>query len=112
VRQREIDMKFAERRLMIEKGLPIPADCKPPDTPEERTRRGIMKVCVAVGIAVAYLLLNFVPTSLVADVADAQAWALGLGPLIGAWGLGQILSARFAPRADETREKTPGGSTT
>jgi hypothetical protein len=106
VRQQELQLKFAERRLMIEKGLAPPEEpAKRPATRPELLRRGVLMLCVAAGIGAAAVLLNFVPAARVPEVFDAQAWGLGLAPIIGALGLGHIVAARFALTGGEGEER-------
>ena len=78
VKQVEMQLKYAERRLMIEKGLQLD-ECvpkpKPPLTRQDYLRRGILMTCLGVGLLLGYVLLNYVRVD---GRVEAQAWCLGL----------------------------------
>jgi hypothetical protein len=109
VKQQELQLKFAERRLMIEKGLPVPEDVAPPRrSPIRRDylRRGILGVCLGAGLLLAYALLRLQPVD---GGAEARAWCLGLGPLALLFGIGNLIYHPFAPIAHEPGSKREPG---
>ena len=87
VKQTEMQLKYAERRLMIEKGLPV-HECvtkpKLPLTRQDYLRRGMQMTRLGVGLLLAYGFLNL---ESVGGTADARAWCLGLGPVLLLFGI-------------------------
>lgn len=105
VKQHEQQLKYDERRLRIEKGLDVPLEQKKPLTPDDYLLRGTMLVCLGIGCAIAYFTLRLATVS---EARDAQAWALGLGPILGLFGLGHLVYYRLsANRRSETRGNRP-----
>lgn len=108
VRQHELELRFAERRLMIEKGMDVcggAVGSKPPLTKEDYLRRGIMSACVGVGFLLAYGLLGMTP---VGGGAEARAWCLGLGPLLTFFGIGNLIYRRYMTEAPpQGRQELP-----
>jgi hypothetical protein len=92
VKQHEQQLKFDERRLRIEMGLEVPPEQKKPLTPDDYLRRGTMLLCLGIGCAIAYFALRF---ATVAEARDAQAWALGLSPVLGLFGVGHLVYYRL-----------------
>ena len=109
VKQQELQLKYAERRLMIEKGLPVHEDVVKPKLPltrQDHLRRGILGLCIGVGLLLAYVLLKLQP---VEGGAEARAWCLGLGPLALLFGIGNLIYHPFAPAAHEPDSKPEPG---
>jgi hypothetical protein len=101
-----MDLKFAERRLMIEKGLPVPEDVAKPKTRLDYLRSGLVLTSLGIGAAVAYFLLALEP---VEGTSEARAWCLGLAPLLVMLGAGNLVYQRFLPDATRAeRTNTPG----
>lgn len=109
VKQQELQLKYAERRLMIEKGLPV-EDCvvprKVPLSRRDHLRRGILATCAGVGLLLASAFLTL---EAVDGTADARAWCLGLGPILLLFGVGHLIYQRFAPVAHEPGSKPEPG---
>ena len=56
VKQQELQLKYAERRLMIEKGLPVQDEApKPPLVRLDYLRRGIVSCCLGLGLLLGYV---------------------------------------------------------
>jgi hypothetical protein len=113
VKQQELQLKYAERRLLIEKGLPVPAEeqrepwirMKTPKSRRDFLRRGLVATCFGVGLALTYVGLAV--TRVAADgVSDAQAWAIGLAPLFLLFGVANLIYQRYVPEeVQEVSEK-------
>jgi hypothetical protein len=103
VRQRELDLKYAERRLMIEKGLPVQEEVAKPKTRLDYLRNGLVLTALGIGAAVAYFLLGL---EAVEGTSEARAWCLGMAPLLFMVGMGNLIYQRFlpdSPRHSESR---------
>jgi hypothetical protein len=96
VRQREAELKAEERRLRIEKGLPVLDEQSELKTRRYYLRRGLIAVCLGVGLALAYWGLAVSKVS-VDGTSDAQAWAIGLAPLFLLYGVANLIYQRYAP---------------
>jgi len=79
-------MKYRERELMIEKGLTPPPMTpeKPPLTPEDCLRRGIIMVFLGVGLGIGYFILlrSWGPPAWLCGVGAAIVGLLGVGHLV------------------------------
>jgi hypothetical protein len=83
------ELKHAERRQLIEQGLtPPPEPGKPPTVPEDYLRRGIFGLGIGLAMAITYFTLQ---AATIESAADAQAWCLGLAPLVTLIGLGNLI---------------------
>jgi Flp pilus assembly protein TadB len=94
VKQREMDLKYAERRLMIEKGLAVQEEAQKPKTRLDYLRGGLVFTSLGIGAAVAYILLGLEP---IGGSAEARAWCLGLAPFLIMFGVGNLVYQRFLP---------------
>jgi len=102
VKQVEMQLKYAERKLRIEKGLPVPdeEDREPwlttPKVRRDFLRRGLVATCLGLALALAYVGLAV--TRVPADGrVDAQAWAIGLAPLFLLYGVANLIYQRYVP---------------
>ncbi|HET9385869.1 MAG TPA: hypothetical protein VFO67_12030 [Gemmatimonadales bacterium] len=102
VKQHEMDLKYTERRLMIEKGLPVQEDVEKPKTRLDYLRSGLVLTSLGVGGAVAYFLLALEP---VEGTSEARAWCLGLAPLLVMLGVSNLIYQRFLPDATGAERK-------
>jgi hypothetical protein len=95
VKQHEQQLRFEERRLMIEKGMDPPAEPQP--KPADYLRRGIILVCLGIGLAIGYSVI---------DMPDKEAEAfLGLlGPVLGLVGAGYVLYYLLTPKGRKSEE--------
>ena len=108
VKQQELQLKYAERRLRIEKGLDVPVDVESkPWTRRDYLRHGLVGASVGVGLALAYAGLALVN---VEGSAEAQAWAIGLAPLVFLYGVANLIYQRYVPEtplaSDRAVERT------
>ena len=82
-------LRHEERRLMIEKGLPLPPDQdaeKKLVTPEDCLRRGVIMFFLGIGLGLAALVVHS------ALPAAPPAWLLGVGAaIVGLLGLGYLV---------------------
>jgi hypothetical protein len=95
VKQREAELKAEERRLRIEKGLPVVDEQPAPKVRRDYLRRGLVATCLGIGLALAYVGLNV--TSTVDGSSEAQAWAIGLAPLFFLYGVANLIYQRYVP---------------
>jgi hypothetical protein len=102
VKQREAELRAEERRLRIEKGLPVRDEESEPKTQRYYLRRGLLATCFGIGLALTYVGLAVSRTS-VDGTADAQAWAIGLAPLFLLFGVANLIYQRYAPEVSEPR---------
>ena len=98
VKQRELELAAEERRLRIEKGLPVDSVAAPPKGRHDYLRRGIVSTCLGVGLATGYVALS--ASRLEIDgVGEALAWCLGLAPLFLLYGIANLIYQRYVPEA-------------
>ena len=80
-------IKYKERELMIEKGMtppPMPPD-RAPATPEDCLRRGIIMVCLGIGLGVGAVILFHAPVG-------PLGWICGVGgAIVGFVGIGHLI---------------------
>ena len=96
VKQREAELRAEERRLRLEKGLPVQEDESKPKTRRDYLCRGLIATCLGVGLALAYV--GLAATRVPADGSvDAQAWAIGLAPLFLLYGVANLIYQRYVP---------------
>ena len=99
VKQRELELNAEERRLRIEKGMPVDAIAPPPKTRHDYLRRGIVATCLGAGLALAYVAL--LAARLPVDgVSEAMAWCLGLAPIFLLFGVANLIYQRYMPDGD------------
>ena len=97
VKQHELQLKYAERRLRLEKGLDVPLEAESKSwTRDDHFRHGLVAVFLGIGLALTYAGLALVDVS---GSADARAWAIGLAPLVFLYGMANLIHQRYAPRA-------------
>jgi hypothetical protein len=96
VKQREAELRAEERRLRIEKGLPVVDEQPELKTRQYYLRRGLIATCFGIGLALAYWGLAVSRVS-VDGTADAQAWAIGLAPLFLLYGVANLIYQRYVP---------------
>jgi hypothetical protein len=110
VKQRELELQAQERRLLIEKGLPVHRETPQPKTPSDYLRRGLVATCLGAGLALAYVGLS--AARLHID-AEALAWCLGLAPIVFLYGVANLIYQRYAPDppVPEPAEKSRVGAT-
>ena len=119
VKQVEMQLKYAERKLRIEKGLHVPDEeerdpwfaTRTPKVRRDFLRRGLVAICLGVGLGLAYVGLAV--TRVEADGStDAQAWAIGLAPLLVLYGVANLIYQRYVPDAppDSQTKKSAAAS--
>jgi hypothetical protein len=106
VKQRELELKAQERRLRIEKGLPVEEERAVPKTRLDYLRRGLLAIGVGAGLALAYVGLSMSPTGFEGR-NDALAWCIGLAPIAFLYGVANVIYQRFAPAAASGDERHP-----
>lgn len=80
-------IKYKERELMIEKGLPLPpmAPDKKLVTPEDCLRRGAIMLFLGIGLGIGYIILLW-------DRSGPPAWVCGVGAaIVGLLGMGHLV---------------------
>jgi hypothetical protein len=96
VKQREAELKAEERRLRIEKGLPVQDDVTSPKTRSDYMRRGLVGTALGAGLALAYAGLAV--SRVDADgTRDALAWCIGLAPIVFLYGVANLIYQRYVP---------------
>ena len=83
VKAQEQKLRFEERRLMIERGVPLP-ECVPGQA-KDYLRTGIIALCVGIGGGIAYVLVGSIP---IHDAPLVRAWIAVLSPVLGLYGVG------------------------
>lgn len=102
VKQREMDLKYGERRLMIEKGLLVQEEVEKPKSRLDYLRNGLVLTSLGIGAVVAYFLLALEP---VEGTSEVRAWCLGLAPFFVMLGVGNLVYQRFLPDATGAERK-------
>ena len=76
-------------------------------TRRDYLRRGLLAASLGAGLALTYLGLAMVNVD---GSADAQAWAIGLAPLVFLYGVANLIYQRYAPEkppaSDAAAERT------
>jgi hypothetical protein len=108
MKQREAELKAEERRLRIEKGLPVVDEQPELKTRSYYLRRGLVAACLGVGFVLAYWGLVFSKSS-VDGVSEAQAWAIGLAPLFLLYGVANLIYQRYVPAASPATDAVKHG---
>jgi hypothetical protein len=109
VKQREAELKAEERRLRIEKGLPVQEDAAVVKTKSDYMRRGLVAVCVGAGLGLAYVTLS-VSNADAGGTREALAWCVGLAPIIFLYGVANLIYQRYAPeKAPPAGDTAPHG---
>ena len=93
-------LQYAERQLMIEKGLTpppvLPDEGKKRATPEDSLRKGTIMLFLGIGCGIGYLVL------LNASAAGPPPWLAGVaGAIVGLLGVGNLVYY-FIARKHET----------
>ena len=100
VKQREVELRAQERRLRIEKGLPV-EECLPaPKTRLDYLRRGLLAMGIGAGFALACVGLSVSQVEF-GSRNEAIAWCIGLAPIIFLYGVANLVYQRFAPPAGD-----------
>ena len=97
-------LRTEERKLAMEKGIPIPEypttkDKK--DDPLRSLRAGIVSLCVGSGILLFVLVMFFSGN----PISDSQPFFIGVGMIISFYGLGKVIfykisTKKLAPNPD------------
>ena len=106
VRQRELELSAQERRLRIEKGLPV---CEPSTlkTRRDYIRRGLVGMCLGIGLGLAYVGLAASRVN-VGGRNEALAWCIGLAPILFLYGVANLVYQRYAPEDATVTAAAPG----
>ena len=91
VKAREQELRFAERRLLIEKGMELSTETAEPRRLDDYLRRGLVRFGIGVGLLGAYAIFR---TSGINASDEARNWILFfalISPLFAANGLANIL---------------------
>lgn len=106
VKQREAELKAQERRLRIEKGLPVEEDRPVPKTRPDYLRAGLFATSIGAGLALASVGLARLSVEF-GGRTEAIAWCIGLAPIIFLYGVANLIYQRFAPAAMPSADRHP-----
>lgn len=107
VKAREQELQYQERRLRIEKGLPVADETA--NVPRDLLRRGLVSLAFGLGLAAGYVVFK---TSGIDASQETQNWFLFFGvisPGVAFYGIANIIHHRMTRnRANESGTSAPG----